>query len=461
MRRSSILLIVACIVIGTLSWATWRYSGRLTPEKATEIAVFFPGTNERDWYDFIQAVRLAAKEEKLPVSVDADSSSCTIGVKPTPVTFQWYPDVGVRALKRRVKALCDQAQPPLALVGTNNSSLTRAIAEQLAESTAPNRPLLLMTNATADGLLVLNPGRSFRFGYRNSYQAEKVVERLQHFWQERQMPATKVNVLSVAVEDNPFAMDLAYRFEKELSGRFPANFAAPKYEQRPAQAEDPVVPRVPNNAFVLRTATGGFDDPNPDEWSLAARLVSEMANDPGNPWVLVLPVGTTPYRRIAYALSETFKNYPDAEKARQAQENLVILTGDSMNYYSFRDLQFNQLLPQETPAPVIFFDHVNPLDPTVLPTAHSSIPLRGLYREVVRTLVDVLPRLGNQPEPTALAHSLKEYTSPGEKEPLFRNFERCRGGGAILAIPRPAEQRFDLQLPSSWETAESRPPNNP
>ena len=450
-RKRTVLGGVALLLVFALAAFGLFARGVLSDRaQAVEIGVLFPGASDTNWLDFVAGIELAAGEQGLTVEHRTETYECYVSSTPTPVVFRWYPEVGSRGIRRRVSELCKQPRPPLALVGANNSALTYALAVELAKCPKQRVPLLLMTNATADALIDVNPGRSFRFGYNNGYQAQTVVARLREYYAASGFADPQVRAISVQVLDDPFAIDLAYHFERELATQLQAEFVAP--DEPEVAVEGPSLGSGPKFAWSLKTSAGAFDDPSDEEWRLAAKLVDRMARDPNRQWALALPVGTAPYRRFAYALHKSFEDHPDSVAAKKARSGLVILSGDSMNYYTFNRAIVNQLLPSETPAPVIFFAHVDPIDPTVSADRNSRIPAQGLDRQVVRALLRVLPELGPTPTPAALAEALTTYAPQTDGEPLFRDQERYRGGGAIVAIPRTDENRFDLLLPTRWQS---------
>src|SRR5262249_3351677 len=90
------------------------------------------------------------------------------------LVFRWYKLTSEWTAAARIEALVARDPPPLAIVGGNSSNLARELALQLERQTArldeSRRPLLLMTNATADhvaapeapGNAARDPAPSFR-----------------------------------------------------------------------------------------------------------------------------------------------------------------------------------------------------------------------------------------------------------------------------------------------------------
>lgn len=440
--------VVAALAVLTALLVPW--GGPAPP--CVEIAVVFPGTNDTNWVNFVEGVRLAAEEAGTSVET-RDLYECQVALDGFHVRFRWYPDVGIRNLQRRIHELCRRPQPPIAVVGANNSSLTWVLAEELAAcGDAPRTPLLLMTTATADALIDVHRGRSFRFGFNNSFQARTVVGELRRHFDERVHAESQapIGALVVQVLDDPFSMDLARCFAEELQRQLAAELVRPPADvPMPTALTAPVGSKLAD-VWSLTTSTGSFDSPNAEEERLARKLVAVMAGDPGRDWVLVAPIGTTPFRRFSYALHQAFNDPTAGASARKAKDRLTIVSGDSLSYSSFADRRASLLLPDETPATTIFFTHANPVDPTVPAPQPRNIPTQALDREVARALLTVLRKLGSQATPTRLAEALHEYVAPGTDQPYFRDGERTAGGGAVCAIPKPGEQRFELHLPSAW-----------
>lgn len=419
---------------------------------AVEVGVFFPGTSADNWVNFLAGVRLAAAEKDLAVHESPESHSCLVDSSPVPVRFQWYPEVGSRGVQRRVSEICQRPRPPLAIVGANNSYLTGAIAGEMARHSRQDAiPVLLMTVATADALIDVLPERSFRFGFNNAFQARVVARGLEEFYRTRGIENPQVEAIVIQVLDNPFSMDLARNFRKQLRETVKPTFSPPPagiFDAGMVDADGEEDGAV--SFWSLETSTGGFDVPTEDERKLGREVVARMRAKPDKEWVIVLPVGTTPFRRFSFALHSALLEVGDAALARRLREHAVVLSGDSMDFHEFKEPIVNQLLPDETPTSLIFFAHVNPMDETVSDKPDGQTSDRSLDREVARALFQVLPELGADPTPAALAEALAEYRAAGAEEPFFRGRERHSGGGAIIAIPRPEHQDFDLRLPEDW-----------
>lgn len=440
--------LVACVALHQLWWP---------PEPAAaEIGVFYPGSSGETWTDFVRGVELAAREEGASFEAAPDGQSCLVKTRAHAVRFRWYPEVGGRGIQRRIAEICRRRDPPLAIVGANNSALTLALAHELALCERPDQtPVLLMTTATADGLVDILPGRSFRFGASNARQAATLVERLKAFYRQRDLDPSNVSAVVFEVADDPFSIDLARDLAERVREELGASFLAP-----PRQFEGNLLGGPANtHAWSLSTSTGGFDEPTAEERRLAEAVVRELLGKPDRQWVLVLPIGATPFRRLSLAMTEALASAADRKAAQQVRKNIVVLSGDSMDYYDFLDAQRNQILPGKTIGPVFFFAHTNPIDRSVASAPDPSIPQRGLARDVARAVLAALPSAEERPSPPALAAALARLTPPGETTAVFVGGERRTGGGAIVAIPEPGEGRFAIELPPAWRSDPSPAPS--
>jgi hypothetical protein len=197
------------------------------------VAVFYP--DAASWQTFRRAARTCAGlgladvlEETAEAIRLRDRSSRRI------VAFRWYDESGALAARGRLRQLLESNCPPGAVVGSTNTALTAALAEELAEHArrhdrTADGPVLLVTAATAvnvpvEGapvamnspaamrpLLEIYP-RTFRFCLDNARLAELVVRAASAAGGEEQ-PG---RALIVVDPDDPFAADLARCFASAL-----------------------------------------------------------------------------------------------------------------------------------------------------------------------------------------------------------------------------------------------------
>jgi hypothetical protein len=447
-RRQPTLLkfiVAATFVLLTVGLGTYFYRSQLSAE-GVEVAVLFPSTDSSDWQDFVRAVHLAASEKKFHVVDDDIAFTSTVQTSGVPVRFRWYPFIGSYQMQKIVRQLCQQKNPPIAIVGANNTSLTETIgAEIRAASNPDSAPILLMTFATTDPLIDINPGRSFRFGFSNSHQARAVVERLSQILAEpgKQDPSHRLNVIIVQVLDNPFSIDLARHFEKELSAGLSGKIIPP-----PAPFNHGTDAGGMSAAWSLNTATTEPGNPTTEESALATAIVATFARDPSAPAILVLPVGSDAFVNIAGGIRNEMKRLESESGGVNPIPKLTIITGDSLDYYEFAGGGKGPITARSTPARVLFFSHVNPVDRSVHHTLDEHCPTISLDREVARTLLEVIPTLGNSPTPSALVSALNDIKHG--KEHVFKNRERVVGGGVVVADPDHTNDQFQFIMPSHW-----------
>jgi hypothetical protein len=428
LSRTQFLTALVTFALGLAAWIglPWAYS---SPSNDNEIAVLFPSSDVTAWPDFVCGVRLAAQAKNLTIKEDTDRHSCVVMTQPRPTRFQWYPVIGSFALQRQVKELCRRPNPPLAIIGANNTSLTQAIgAEVRSASRADWIPLLLMTQATTDELIDVNPGRSFRFGFNNSYQAKAVVNEFQSMLQALPRSSSTVQAIVVQVADNPFSVDLASHFIRELQQNLQATILS-----------DPRSPALsPSSPWILRTASSRSEGAAPEEKALAERIVQAFAQKPDAPAAVVLPTDLDTTRHLVQAIHD--------EKKRQSfTEQIFILSGDSLDYYDVAQ----GMSASTMPGPLVFFSHVNPIDRSIFNAPESHWPAVGLDRDVAQTLLSAVTQLGDRPTPDQLAAALSDPDRMDERV-FFNDFERAIGGGALVATAAPMGDRFDIRLPQAW-----------
>jgi hypothetical protein len=465
------------------------------PPKVREIAVLFPGTTDRNWLDLRAGFELAAREAGVELRESAERHELTIVGPAGPTVIRWYPEIGNRALQRRVDELVHRPHPPIAVIGANNSQLTRTLAVGLANTPGDRpAPLLLIPTASADDLIHHHPGRAFRFGASNSRQASSVVERLSRYLAERANGAeVMTRAVIVQVSDDHFSIDLASQLRRELAAKLRTSFVAPVPRFRAAADR----PSAGADVWTLSTSTGSVDAPSAEESALAQQLVAEAIERPQDAWVVGLPMSAITLRRVSIALAQAFANCPDRGKAEAARAQFTLLAGDTPEHASFMSGGYHA---EEFPAPVIFFAHHNPTDPALADVRHDRPPgsvvgvrpkndrpagangapaakpaaeaapkpaaepahagtgaVRGgatrlVHRDIARALLGLLAESPERlpTDPSVWAERLKTWRDP-DGELGFDGFERRVIGGAILVIPDPRQDRFEIRLPKEWE----------
>ena len=444
-----IIGLVAAATIGACAY----YARHLTKTTAPlEVGFVTPAGNaDRTWTEFLGAIRMAASEKKLKVEENPSDYSCKISTPTADVLVKLYPETGVRGLRRIVRELADRkSQTPIALIGASNSLMTGSLARAMSDKMSNiDGPLLLLTTSTADDLTTIYPQKTFRFGYCNSYQAKSVVQRLKQHYAEIMEDRPSVRVVSVCIEDDPFSVDLARKFEKELSAGLSAEFVDPPTEfqqtgsskESKSDAQKPIV-------WSLPTATGNLDEPNDREKRLARAFVERMVHEPGKQWVLVIPTQFEPLRRLTFAIYGAMEEAGFVAEGKDFLRRLVIITGDAVTYSTFTESTGDAMSATVTPCPMIFFSHANPVDPA-LPKGAKQLPTNIAVNRLM--LETIFSTIGSAKKPSNLAENLRQFTSKGDNRPFFDHYERRSGGGAIVVIPRSESQSFQIQLPKQWQ----------
>ena len=356
-----------------------------------ELAWLNTSTSWTTWERFVTGIRHAeAKTAGLKVddhrayrdqTYEVPELVLTAAGRPGRIRIRWYKLSSDATAGQWVRALADRGPPPVAIIGGGTSDRAVELAaamNQQANWEGGDRPLLLVTNASADDLadagagttplLELYAGRTFRFCFSNKQMAEAVLDfvwdhpdlRPQLFaasaplavasglaargWRaaERAVPAfLRPHVFTVSWLDDPFSRDLNNRFHAVL-------WAKLKPRINPDPSELPVRFTGKNVPFSV----GGFTRPNDYEAQAAAGLAVEIRALPAQRSLLVLPTAAAPARRLLRAVAD---GVPDPA------HRLVAVTGDGVSVNTvYRDGEFAWPV-QSLPVPLVLFTHNNPV----------------------------------------------------------------------------------------------------
>jgi hypothetical protein len=314
-----LILAGGLVLIAVMAYAITLGGGGLLPRAGAgdtvEVAVFFPDTNS--WRNFRQGVEICRDRAILEVQ-EQGTDAVVVRSRATgrTVRFAWDGSLGIREIRDSLDRRLAASEPPVAVVGSTNTALTIALAEELADN-APDGggPVLLVPSATAvevvpaggpgdaagpTSLLDLYPGRTFRFCLNNARFAELVVGFLAD--QRGERPA---EVVLVVDSFDPFSVDLAVEFERVIAARFPGASLT---------RSDP------------RPGTGGLaGSPSPEQVELAESVWRKAADstDRGPVW-LVLTTQGSPANRLLEVLRA------QAGPAGSRPGNLRVLCGDGI-----------------------------------------------------------------------------------------------------------------------------------
>lgn len=423
------------------------------PAGDQEMAYFHTTTNATTWERFVSGVvRAQMAVPGLRVDDSAAFSDQTTGVpevvvsrdgRPGKLRIRWYKLTTEATADRWVAALAARDRSPLAVIGGGSSDRALDLARALdrRKQWPGDRPLLLITTATADEVSVEKDGpaaevatnlidvyddRSFRFCFTNRQMAESVID---FVWDHpalrpgplptagavgsglalatNKQPEEPPQVLSVVWMDDPFSRDLRERFGDALRGK--------------AQ---------PDN-WQVEYSIGGANGPNFYEAKAAEAIAGRVRTMAPQRSLLVLSTITQPARRIMKAIAE-------AEPA--VRNRLVAVTGDGIPVNAvYRDGEFAWPV-HAIPVPLVLFTHHNPVgwdgpdQPTPPPPGYELVPPNSTedvlhFSELGRVVAEAcFPDGGLVARADDLAAKLHTRTPP-----LFdRNGNRLGGTGEYI-----------------------------
>jgi hypothetical protein len=429
-RPSVLVAAAAAAVVGAFLF-TWASGSLLGPAGPTppaplpvaagdgEIVWLYAATNAAAWERFVAALARVAKRlgRDLPgVKLQADPTEAfPEQTFTTPqvalafpdgrrLVFRWYKLTSDWKVRTWVEALLRRQPPPLAIIGGNNSDVGRDIAVQLAQATArvpeSRRPLLLLTQATADSVLPdsadaarrlwggsgaeeaaglplqqLYPGRTFRFCFSNNQMAAAVT----HFlWRRDDLRPDGDPVYTVQWIDDSYSRDLIEGFWRALQDLvaesgvrqwawagtavlrgLPAGLGGPVPFDRAGPHGSGLQLAIPPCWQRVDSSVGPFDRPNRFEAKCAHDLIDLLLNPEGPPRpaqqrpLLILTGQSGPCRRFLRGLERY---------SPQPARRFVVATGDGIAFNTvYRDRRVTWPI-QDLPFPLVFFCHRNPVD---------------------------------------------------------------------------------------------------
>jgi hypothetical protein len=425
-RPSILLALSAAVVVGAIVVVFQRPPGQGRPaplpvvEGEREIVWLYPATNAAPWERFVAAVRRAAerlRDERPGLQLDASAAfpqqttavpevSLACREVGTRFVFRWYKLTSDWKSDDWVEALLKRQPPPLAIIGGSSSDSARELARHLqrraAELAEPDRPLLLLTTATADRvapysegeappprsaqaastsgvkLTRLYPGRTFRFCFTNEQMATAVSN---FIWSRDDLRPTRDPVYLAMWKDDSYSRDLIDGFGGALRQTMALDLASlwafalnqgllnfplgvgggilP--EQRlPIDSIDPRSAStfslgIPPKPHVIDSSVGSFDTPNPYEAKVAGQTLDAILDESQSRPLLVVAGQSQPSHRFLRGL---IRGAPSLSK----RVEIVVATGDAISFNTvYRDRQVAWNI-QDLPFPLVFFCHRNPID---------------------------------------------------------------------------------------------------
>ena len=358
---SAALVVVAAALLWTSPAAQPRAAPAAVADGDGEIVWLYPATNPTSWERFVAAVRRAAtrlQDDKIDVQAQIGDNAFPRQTTAVPevalslpglgrrLVFRWYKLTSDWKTRDWVEALLKRRPPPLAIIGGNSSDAARELAWQLKDRVKDvaeaNRPLLLLTTATADR--VSNPGapdaaeaeltqvypqRTFRFCFTNKQMARAVMD----FVMSQDDLRPDVNpVHMVQWDDDSYSHDLTDGFREAL----------PPWAGLP-------------NPKRIESSVGSFLSPNQYEAQVVDEVLNDLEQDRDRQRRPMLAVTgqATPSRRFLGELART---------APAQARRLLVATGDAVSFNTvYRDRRVTWPI-QELPFPLVFFCHYSPID---------------------------------------------------------------------------------------------------
>jgi hypothetical protein len=259
------------------------------------------------------------------------------------LVFRWYKLTSDWKTRDWVQALMSRRPPPLAIIGGSSSETARQLAWQLQRHCTgvpdANRPVLLLTTATADGvtdpddpadprihdLTGVFPHRTFRYCFSNKQMAAAVMRFLAS---QDDLRPTAGPVHVVEWLDDSYSHDLADGFTAALPDK------------------------TGLNPERIDSSVGSFLEPNRFEADAVSQVVQDLDGNRGRP-LLIVTGQSAPSRRFLRELARTVP-----AQARR----LVVATGDAIAFNTvYRDRRVAWPI-QDLPFSLVFFCHFNPID---------------------------------------------------------------------------------------------------
>lgn len=382
------------------------------PSGDQELAWFHTTTSGTTWERFVAGI---VRSKELVAGLDVDDSSAFLDHTTSApevvisrtgwkgkLRIRWYKLSNEATPSQWISSLAQRNPPPLAVIGGGSSDRAVDLANALVlqESWKGERPLLLITTATADeiapdqiaslpnakqplhamNLVDLYQGSSFRFCFTNRQMAEAVLD---FIWStpglRPEMFRTTAlaglssglatiqegapnrldqpHIFSIFWQDDPYSTDLHDQFKITIAERtqLKKGVGTPNGNTSTAQFATWSVP------FSI----GGFSRPNAAEFQAAQSILEEARRLPPQRSLLVVPTVTQPARRLLKTL---------AESSPSLDQRFVAVTGDGIPVNAiYRDGEFAWPL-HTIRVPLVFFMHNNPAgwDPESNPLNQQS-----------------------------------------------------------------------------------------
>lgn len=192
-----------------------------------EVAVFL--TQPEDWADFRLGVGACVRRGLVRLVREEPGAILVQTRGRRALRFTWQKVPGVVQAREELRRLLSEPTPPLAVVGSDNTILTAALAHELRRARTSDGPILMVPWATsirsatpddpglAVPLLEIYPGRTFRICPNNRHLADLVVRCLA----AHEPSARPARVLIEVDEADPYSIDLSGHFRRAIGSSLP------------------------------------------------------------------------------------------------------------------------------------------------------------------------------------------------------------------------------------------------
>ncbi len=519
------LLLVGLAVGLSLRWGEVDGPPRAlpVPPRSGEIAWLYPATSGSSWERLVAGVKQAAERlartqpgvEAVETAPDASSQLAAPEIAlrwPGPdgteqLLFRWYKLTSAWKADAWAEALTSRSPPPLAVISGSNTHWAREAALALSSREAPLpealRPLLLLTNATADSVSLpegsarrpagksdeegqperlhdLYKGRTYRFCFTNRQMATAITR---FVWDQPELRPDADPAFLVQWTTDSYSMDLFAGYQRVLDwrvtgdvlqGGLPLGLMAHGAALVGRPGEFLFTPGFRHTGSVqlrIDSSIGPFASPNPYEADAVRHLMhvtGELARKglmPRRP-LLAVTGQAAPTRRFLRDLART---------APLEARRFTVVTGDAISFDTvYRDRLVTWPI-QDLPFELVFFCHYDPVsEPDGFAPwsgAHSGTDTLLLYRHIALALAEAARPAGRLcRDASHLREGLEALQWGGQ--PLFDKSPRLQGmrldgtGECIVrvrpefdggrALPRASIQvwrRGEPDAPHEWAQA--------
>ncbi|HUR52810.1 MAG TPA: hypothetical protein VMZ71_01680, partial [Gemmataceae bacterium] len=383
------------------------------------------------------------------------------------VRVRWYKLSSDATAADWIKSLATRSPAPLAVIGGGSSDRALDLAKAMAAQTEwkGERPLLLVTTATADEveyggdgahseLIDVYPGRSFRFCFTNKQMAEAVTDYVTQDPRLRPGPVVwpglrsltagaagpwpavvaaselsadhAIKVFAIAWQDDPYSSDLSWQFRLYFQQKFGPDAPRGPHSFRSSLTVDQYEPPF---------SVGSHSKPNRAEAELVERVLADLPPR-GERSLLILPTVAPPARRVLRTLTEGVP---------LIGRRLVAVTGDGISVNTiYRDGEFAWPV-RSMPVPLVMFTHADPFgwdDAALRPPSSTDdvlhfAELARVVAEGVFVPADLASRFAV--EEGLLTKPVQLAARFGERGPRFFDAKgnRLGGEGEFVVVLRP------------------------